>query len=308
MTITLPWARPDLGPYDPLFQRPCPPGDGPRATFAGTSTLLFDDGRTAFLTDGFFTRPGLLRVGLGRIAPDPAVVDACLRRLGVTRLAAVLCVHAHYDHALDAPLVADRTGALLVGSASTANLGRGHGLPEDRLRVVHDGEALTLGGFEVTVLASRHSPGDRFPGTIDAPLSPPARAAAWRSDTSYSVLVTHSGRTALVQASAHYRPGALAGRHADTVYLGIGGLGRQPAEFRERYWAEVVGATGAHRVVPIHWDDFFAPLHRPLRPMAYLLDDMDAAMRFVIDRCRADGVELVLPVSWEPMDPFGRAR
>jgi L-ascorbate metabolism protein UlaG (beta-lactamase superfamily) len=272
--------------------------------FAGTSTLLFDDGRTAFLTDGFFTRPPLLRVALGRIAPDPTIVDGALGRLGVDRLAAVICVHAHYDHALDAPLVAERTGALLVGSASTMNLGRGHGLPAGQLRPVTDGDVLRLGAFEVTVVASLHSPGDRFPGTIDAPLTPPARAAAWRSDTSFSVLVTHGDHTVLVQASANHLPGALAGRRAGTVYLGIGGLGRQGPQFRERYWDEVVRSTGAHRVVPIHWDDFFTSLDRPLRPLPHLLDDMAPAMRFVIDRCRGDGIELVLPVAWEPLYPF----
>lgn len=308
MAPTLPWARPDLAPYRLLFQRPRPHPEGPRAVFAGTSTVLFDDGHTAVLIDGFFTRPSLPRVGLGRIAPDPAVVRRCLDRLGVTGLAAVVCAHAHYDHALDAPLVADLTGAALVGSASTMNLGRGHGLAEERLRPVADGDTLRFGAFEVTVLASLHSPGDRFPGTIDAPLTPPARAAAWRSDTSFSVLVSHGGRTVLVQASANHRPGALAGRRVETVYLGIGALGRQPAEFRERYWAEVVRATGARRVVPVHWDDFFRTLDRPLRAMPYLLDDMDAAMRFVVDRCRGDGLELVLPVPWQPFDAFTAPR
>jgi L-ascorbate metabolism protein UlaG (beta-lactamase superfamily) len=28
-------------------------------------------------------------------------------------------------------------------------------------------------------------------------------------------------------------------------------------------------------VVPIHWDDFFEPLDRPLRAMPYLVDRVD---------------------------------
>lgn len=304
MPLKPPWRRPDLALYQALAEPAAPTGDGLRAVFAGTSTILFDDGHTAVLTDGFFTRPTLLRVGLGRIAPDPAIVDRGLRRLAVRDLAAVICVHSHYDHALDASLVAERTGALLIGSASTAQLGRAHRLSEDRLRVVRDGQVLTLGAFQITLLESLHSHGDRWPGTIDEPFSPPARAGAWRSDTSFSVLITHAGRTVLVQASANYRPGALAGHRADTVYLGIGALGRQPRRFRERYWAEVVRATGARRVIPVHWDDFFQPLDRPMRALPYLLDDMDTAMRFVAGRCRSDGVDLVLPVAWQRTDPF----
>lgn len=296
--------RPPLAPYRSLFAREAAPGGALRAVFAGTSTILFRDRDTAVLIDGFFTRPGLARVALGRIAPDPATVDRCLRRLAVTRLAAVICAHSHYDHALDAPLVAERTGALLVGSASTANLGRGHGLPETQLRVVADGEVLGFGAFEITLLDSVHSPGDRYPGTIAEPLAPPARARAWRSDTSYSVLIRHAGRGVLVHASANHRPGALTGHPADVVYLGIGTLGRQPEHFRQAYWDQVVRATGARRVIPVHWDDFFRSLDRPLRPLPYLVDDMAAAMRFLDDQSRRDNVELVLPIPWHPTHPF----
>ena len=43
--------------------------------------------------------------------------------------------HTHIDHVMDSALVADRTGAQLVGGESAANVGRGYGLPEDRLVV-----------------------------------------------------------------------------------------------------------------------------------------------------------------------------
>jgi fructosamine-3-kinase len=42
------------------------------------------------MTDGFFSRPPLLKVGLGKVAPDHARIDAVLSRAGVDRLAAVL--------------------------------------------------------------------------------------------------------------------------------------------------------------------------------------------------------------------------
>ena len=42
---------------------------------------------SAVLTDGFFSRPSLLQVGLRPLAPSVARIDACLRRVGVTGLA-----------------------------------------------------------------------------------------------------------------------------------------------------------------------------------------------------------------------------
>jgi hypothetical protein len=48
--------RPSLAPYARLAL-PAATGPGLRVTFFGVATLLFDDGETALLTAGFFTRP-----------------------------------------------------------------------------------------------------------------------------------------------------------------------------------------------------------------------------------------------------------
>lgn len=70
----------------------------------------------------------------------------------------------------------------------------------------------------------------------------------------------------MIHASANMRAGALDGRRADTVYLGIGTLGKQSPSFRDTYWRTYVADTGARRVIPIHWDNFTRGLDRPLTP------------------------------------------
>ena len=121
----LPIGRPSLRPYLPHKERPAAHREGLIAHFLGTSSVLLSDGQTSVLSDGFVTRPGMLRVGMGKIAPNRALVRAAIERLRVDNLAAVVCAHSHYDHALDAPVWALETGAELVGSESTANIGRG---------------------------------------------------------------------------------------------------------------------------------------------------------------------------------------
>lgn len=156
-------------------------GDPLRTTFLGVSTLLFDDGETQFLTDGFFSRP--LNV-FGQIEPDLARITSTLQRAGIARLAAVIPFHSHYDHAMDAPEVAKRTGAFLIGSESTANIGRGWGLSEERIRVFRAGERLTFGRFDIDVGLSRHSPGSEG-GIIAEPLKPPVPASAYKEGGTY---------------------------------------------------------------------------------------------------------------------------
>jgi L-ascorbate metabolism protein UlaG (beta-lactamase superfamily) len=170
--------------------------------------------------------------------------------------AAVIVVHSHYDHAMDAPEVARRSGALLVGSESTANVGRGWGLEEARIRVPRGGERMPLGSFGVTLIGSEHFPHGVAMGEIGEPLVPPASALDYLEGGSFSVLIEHRSGTLLVQGSAGWRDGALAGREADVVLLGIGGLGSRAAAYRAAYWARVVEAVSPRMVIPIHWDDF----------------------------------------------------
>jgi L-ascorbate metabolism protein UlaG (beta-lactamase superfamily) len=266
--------------------------------------VLLDDGETSVLCDGFVTRPGLLRVGLGKIAPDRTLVRAAVERLGAHSLSAVFCAHSHYDHALDAPVWCLETGADLAGSESTANIGRGLGVPSSSLRVVADGDTLTYGRFGLTFVESAHSRGDHFPGTVGTPLVPPARAKAWRTGEAFSVLVTHPLGRILLHASANFRPGMLTGRRADVVYLSIGALGKQSPEFVRRYWDEVVVATGARRVVLTHWDDFFTGLHRPLRPMPRLADRIDSALGMLLPLAGRDSVEVRFPTAWQHVHPL----
>jgi L-ascorbate metabolism protein UlaG (beta-lactamase superfamily) len=300
-------GRPDLADYARFFDVPTATPESPlRVTWAGVTTLLVDDGLSALLTDGFFSRPPLLTAGLRRLEPSLPRIDGCLSRLGIARLDAVLPVHTHFDHAMDSAVVAERTGAKLVGGTSAAQIGRGHGLATDRIVVATPGEALHLGAFDVTLFESEHCPPDRFPGTITEPVVPPVKASAYKCGEAWSILLHHrvTDRRMLIVGSAGAVPGALTGQRADVVYLGIGQLGLQSEQYLVDYWTETVRTVGARRVVLIHWDDFFRPLHKPLRALPFAGDDLDVSMRVLIGLATADGVSLHLPTLWEPADPW----
>ncbi|MGB7872373.1 MAG: MBL fold metallo-hydrolase [Mycobacterium sp.] len=300
-------GRPDVGRYSHRFTVPVAESGAPLAvTWLGVSTLLLDDGSSTLMTDGYFSRPSLAQVALGKVSPSPARVDGCLARLQLTRLEAVIPVHTHIDHALDSALVADRTGARLVGGESAANVGRGYGLAADRLVVAVSGEPIRLGAFDITLIKSRHSDPDRFPGEITAPVITPVRASAYRCGESWSTLVHHrpSDRRLLIQGSAGFVKGSLAGHRADVVYLGVGQLGIQAEPYLVDYWTETVRTVGARRVVLVHWDDFFRPLSEPLRALPYAADDLDVSLRILSKLADQDGVALDMPTVWRREDPW----
>jgi len=73
-----------------------------------------------------------------------------------------------------------------------------------------------------------------------------------------------SGRAGYGRAR-RYLEGALEGIRADTVFLGVGGLGSQTDTYRESFWRETVGRVAARRIIPVHYDSLTAPAEGPFR-------------------------------------------
>ena len=300
-------GRPALTDFATRFDVPVADADTPlTVTWLGVATLLVNDGTSALMTDGFFSRPSLAAVRLGRVEPSLERIIGCLERTRVRNLDAVIPVHTHYDHALDSAVVARRTDAVLVGGESAANVGRGHSLAEDRIVVAKPGEPMTFGAYEVALIESKHCPPDRYPGVITEPITPPAKASAYKCGEAWSVLIRHpqTGCRLLIQGSAGFVEAALAGHQAEVVYLGVGQLGLQPEEYIVDYWTQVVRSVGARRVVLIHWDDFFHPLTEPLRALPYAGDDLRVTMRVLGRLATEDDIRLHMPTVWEPENPW----
>jgi L-ascorbate metabolism protein UlaG (beta-lactamase superfamily) len=305
-----PLAHARLKPYLRYQQQPSDSG-AIRVRFLGTSSLLFEDDSTKILSDGFVSRPGKLQVQFGRISPNHARIAAAQDRIDVQTLAAVFVGHAHYDHAMDAPVWARNTNAFLVGSEAVMHVGRGLRMDERMLCPVHAGSVESFGRFTLTFIESAHGDPDRYPGFITDSLVPPAKTHAWKGNPIYSVVIRHPSGTMLLQGTAGFKRGALDSIRADVVYLGIGGLGRLDVVRTDSLWNEVVRATHARRVILIHWDDFFRGLDKPLRPTPYGLprgkligDDLRMSMERILRLANRDTVDVQLPILFTPTDPF----
>ncbi len=266
------------------------PGDGPAGsvtvTWFGVSTLLFDDGETQILIDGAFTRVPLVHVlTLRRISSDIATINHTLARYRINRLAAIIPVHSHFDHAIDVGHVANRSTAVVLGSESTAYIARGAEVPVDQSQILASGESRQFGAFTITLLDSRHAPigfGDNgwLPGAIDEPLVQPARVTAWREGGSYSILIGHPRGTTLIQGSGGFIKDNLRNYPADVVMLGIAGLAKLGREYVDELWHETVTQVGARRLFPIHYDDFTMPLG-DIRLFPNVLDNVVRTARWI---------------------------
>jgi L-ascorbate metabolism protein UlaG (beta-lactamase superfamily) len=282
--------------------------DSVTVTWLGVTTLLFDDGETQILIDGFFSRPSLTDILLGRpVDNDAAGIDYVLNEFRIRRLAAIIPLHSHFDHAMDVGAIANRSSASILGSESTAQVARGAGVPEDQITVITGEQTFQFGDFTVTLLPSVHAPiGWRgtipLSGIIEEPLLMPPPIDAWREGGSFSVVVAHPQGTILVHGSAGYSEGALQAVTADVVMLGVAGLRSLGKKYAERYWQNLVTATGGHSVYAIHFDDYTQPFGTVLLGPKFLDDFAKTAIWLEEFRDRWDAdTSLFVPEFGKPI-------
>jgi L-ascorbate metabolism protein UlaG (beta-lactamase superfamily) len=235
-----------------------------RVVWLGTAGLYVSDGETGFFIDPFVSRYGVLKVICGfSLPPMIPEIEDCIQKVGGANARAVIVRHSHYDHALDAPFFARKTGAVLVGSASTAQIGRGAGLPEKQIRVVQPGEQYAVGSFKITFIKSRHSKAVLgripWPGEIITPLIQPAAASDYRLGETFTIHVAHPKGSFVHMGSAGFIEGMFAGMTADTIFLSV--AGREDTR-------ELLGQSAAvlqpKQIIPIHFDNFFQPLDKDM--------------------------------------------
>jgi L-ascorbate metabolism protein UlaG (beta-lactamase superfamily) len=279
-----------------------------KVTFLGVSTLLFDDGETQVMTDGFFSRPSFLKVAKGKIETDPKAVDAALKRAGVTRLKAVFVSHSHYDHAFDSAFVVKKTGAKLHGSVSTLNIGRGGGIKEGQMELFEPGKEIAVGRFTVSVLKSKHSPpiagiNDDLGEVIDKPLKQPASFRDYKEGGSFDILIRHGEHAMLVKPSDNFVEGALDKVRADVLFLGTASMGIHKKDYQDAVYEQTVLKVHPRLVVPVHWDSFFDPLSDKLQ--LPLVGNVHAAFDYLIHRLKEDGIAFGIMQGYQSVLLFG---
>jgi L-ascorbate metabolism protein UlaG (beta-lactamase superfamily) len=246
-----------------------------RLKYLGTAGWEITDGRTVILVDPYLSR-------LRRVTPndtvdpadnrplfdntaiaqsDTATIDAHIQRADF-----VLITHTHYDHALDAPYIASKTGATIIGTESTYHFARAQGVPADKLIVVRGGEDYAFEGFSVHVIPSLHGVLRRAPNRRPDP-NASLRPAVFPSDAkppfrmgdllieggTLAYLIRLGGRQILAFGSMNYIEREIEGLRPDVALIGA------MPERREihQYTARLLRALGNPRMVfPTHWDRF----------------------------------------------------
>jgi len=208
-----------------LFVVACAAPHSPRAptrtpvtlTYLGVAGWQIDSGSATILVDPYFSRPALDKP----ITPDAAAIAAH----APSRADAIVVGHSHVDHLLDAPSVALRTGAQLIGSESTARFARASGVPDDHIIAVKGGEDYELGAFSLRVIPSLHSALDHKHGAIGRVIENPALPMTFdqfAEGGTFAYLIRVGGHEVLAFDTANFIERELEGIHPDIAIIAPG--------------------------------------------------------------------------------------
>jgi L-ascorbate metabolism protein UlaG (beta-lactamase superfamily) len=202
-------------------------------------------------------------------------------------------VHSHFDHLLDAPAVALRTGAQLLGSVSTTRVARASGVPDDHLITVKGGEDFEMDGFSIRAIPSLHSAisdkhyfGDVIPPDPKLPMP----QTGYQEGGTFAYLVRIAGREVLVFDTANFIERELVGVHPDIAVIAPG-----LREHVHDYTCRLMHVLGDPRIViATHFDDWHgAPVDHPP-------DDDTSRFADEVHRC-SPATRVIIPHHFEHM-------
>jgi L-ascorbate metabolism protein UlaG (beta-lactamase superfamily) len=216
----------------------------------GVAGIELRAGGQVLIVDPYLTRLPFWRMWFGRAVPDRALIARTIPHCDW-----ILVTHAHWDHLMDVPDLAQNSRASVAGSPNTCRLLAICGVPEGQIREVEAGGRLMLGAYTVEVLPAEHMPMPGFgPGRLRRHLRPPLRPLDYRMDVALSFRVSVDGLRLLTDPGQDPQ----AGLPAEVLFVAPGKA--------TGHYAALLSQVRPKVVVPTHWDDPFRPLSQPLQP------------------------------------------
>ena len=237
---------------------------------------------------------------------DQKMVDRMFHLHKIERLSAIFISHSHHDHVMDAPYAAKKSGAVIYGSSSVLNVGRGQDVPEAQLKEYSDGSEYTIGDFRIRIIKSLHSKptilNNDLGETIDAPLKQPAGLREYKEGGSYDFYIEHPEKKVLIRPSFNYIEHQLDGIRADVLFLGVAGLQKADAKTEQKFYEETIEKLNPKIVIPVHWDNFFSPLTKPVVGMPRLVEKTEVVFFKLANYCEAHGVNCIVQIPGTSME------
>lgn len=290
-----------------------------RFTHFGAAGWKITDGETVILLDPYLSR---VRFQGRRYGPndateipgdprpvvkmsEPAPSDAATIDRHVPKADYIILSHSHFNHAMDVPYIANKTGAVVIGTESTCNIAANGGVPDEQIHAVRGGEDYAYGNFSIRVIPSLHSALScklyKDFGTIPVQDEPLCLDDYVEGGT-LAYLLRIGGREVLLFGSMNFIEREIEGLRPDIAFIAAA----PPRLDIHDYTARLMRCLGRPPlVVATHWDDqglpFGAPQDKALAQTDAFIAEVKAA---------APDTEVFVPRHFQTLvlDAAGRMR
>lgn len=238
-------------------------------THYGAAGWKITDGRSTVLLDPYFTRlryagkrfgllpapssPGDKRPAYGFDEVVPSDIETIDQHIDHADY--ILISHAHFNHCMDMPHIAKKTGALVLGNHSTTNIARAYGVDSDQTLSLRGGEDYAFDDVSIRAIPSLHSAlsDKRYfdAGIVPEGVQGPLPLKAFSEGGTLAYFVRFPRHEVLLFGSMNYIEREVVGLRPSVILVPAARPRLQIHQYTER----LLTATGLPRhVVATHWD------------------------------------------------------
>jgi L-ascorbate metabolism protein UlaG (beta-lactamase superfamily) len=227
----------------------------------GTTGFHIQKGDFNLLIDPYLTRIPLPQLYLVPLEPNKKISQEKIPKADY-----IFVTDSHFDHFLDVPEIAKRTGAKVVGSATSAQLLRVHKVPEDQIIQVDGGEVLQAGPFTVRIAKATHGAiwfFQPFYGDADETAHTPLSVWQYTNRENRCYQFQTEGFSFFATSGSDLRAEDISGWEVDLVIANVTSLA-------PGYIEKILKNLKPKVVFPTHYDNFFEPYSKGVQPFPIL--------------------------------------
>lgn len=227
----------------------------------GTTGFKIRKGDFVLLIDPYLTRVPVESLFLAPLVPDTKLLEEKIPQADY-----IFVTDSHFDHFMDVPPIALRTGAKVVGSATAAKLLRLFKVPESQIIEVKGGETLRAGPFTVKAALAEHGRILFIPpfyGDIARESRPPLYVWEYANLDNRCYHFTTDGFSFFATSGTGLDEKVMREFKADLAMVNVTAL-------PEGYIRKLISLTSPQVVFPTHYDNYFEPYARGVTPWPFL--------------------------------------